>query len=348
VTERSELILTERVRPAEQVPAPSERRAVIGRRTWAWVRLLGGAAILAVLVWRVGSGPFLDGLRRVDGWSLAAAAGIAVVTTACCAWRWSTVAGGLGVAVPMRTAFAAYYRSQFLNTVLPGGVLGDVHRGVDHGRDVGNVGRGLRAVAWERTAGQAVQLVIALIVLAALPSPVRSWLPIAIGVLIGGALLAVLLSRILPHDGPSRWSRTVRAAGADLRDGLGARWPRIVIASTVVVAGHAATFLIAARTAGETASLSRMLPLVMLVLAASALPTNIGGWGPREGVSAWAFGAAGLSASLGVTTAVVYGVIVLVATLPGLVVLIVAGARGRAPRRPSAQMARLTAGSARG
>jgi glycosyltransferase 2 family protein len=46
-----------------------------------------------------------------------------------------------------------------------------------------------------------------------------------------------------------------------------------------------------------------MLPLALLVLLGAALP-NIGGWGPREGVTAWAFAAAGLGASLGVATAV--------------------------------------------
>ena len=39
-------------------------------------------------------------------------------------------------------------------------------------------------------------------------------------------------------------------------------------------------------------------------------------------MTAWAFAAAGLGASLGVTTAVVYGVMVLFATLPGAVVLV--------------------------
>jgi hypothetical protein len=38
-------------------------------------------------------------------------------------------------------------------------------------------------------------------------------------------------------------------------------------------------------------------------------------------VTAWAFAAAGLGASLGVATAVVYGVMVFVASLPGAVVL---------------------------
>ena len=129
----------------------------------------------------------------------------------------------------------------------------------------------------------------------------------------------------------------MRAAAADLRDGLLARraWPGIVLASAVVVAGHTATFLIAARTAGSTASPVRMLPLALLVLLAMGVPTNIAGWGPREGVAAWAFGAAGLGAAQGVATAVVYGVLVLVASLPGAVVLVAAWLHRRR-RRPGA------------
>jgi glycosyltransferase 2 family protein len=51
---------------------------------------------------------------------------------------------------------------------------------------------------------------------------------------------------------------------------------------------------------------------------------SVAGWGPREGATAWAFAAAGLGAELGVATAVVYGVMVLVASLPGALVLVTA------------------------
>ena len=47
----------------------------MSRTWWRWARLWSGAAILAVLVWRLGTGPFLDGIGTIDGWSLAAAAG---------------------------------------------------------------------------------------------------------------------------------------------------------------------------------------------------------------------------------------------------------------------------------
>ena len=292
------------------------------------VRLLGGAVVLAVLVRSLGTGPFVQGVRTVDGWSLAAATAIAAVTTVCCAWRWSLVARGLGVAVPLRPAIAAYYRSQFLNTTLPGGVLGDLHRGVVHGRKAGNVGRGLRAVGWERAAGQTVQAALAALVLLSLPSPVHSAMP---AVVAAGAVLAALIAlavAVPPRGhlgtGASRWARAVRAAGSDLRDGVLARraWPGIVAASTVVVAGHVTTFLIAARATGATAPPARLLPLALLILLAMGVPANIGGWGPREGVAAWAFGAAGLGAAQGLATAVGYGVLVLVANLPGALVLL--------------------------
>jgi hypothetical protein len=165
----------------------------------------------------------------------------------------------------------------------------------------------LRAVAWERAAGQVVQVILTVAVLLILPSPVHAVVP-----LVALGLIAV-------------------AVGVAMALRLRA-WPAIALASTLVVAGHAATFLIAARSAGVTAPPSELLPLALLVLQAAALP-GVAGWGPREGVAAWAFAAAGLGASLGVATAVVYGVMVLVASLPGAAVLVAAeattGARAR-------------------
>jgi hypothetical protein len=216
---------------------------------------------------------------------------------------------------------AAYYRSLFLNLTLPGGVAGDVHRGISHGRETSDVGRGLRAVAWERSAGQVVQMVLTIAILLVLPSPVQAAVPLA-----GLALLAATGGVVLVTRA---WPRLRSAAARDLRDGLLARraWPAIVIASALVVAGHAVTFLIAAHTAGATAPPAEMLPLALLVLLAAALP-NVGGWGPREGVTAWAFAAAGLDASRGVATAVVYGVMIFVASLPGAAILAAAWIRG--------------------
>jgi uncharacterized membrane protein YbhN (UPF0104 family) len=111
---------------------------------------------------------------------------------------------------------------------------------------------------------------------------------------------------------------------AAVRQGLLARrvWPGIVLASVAVLAGYLATFLLAARAAGATAPAVQLLPLLVLALLAMMLPVNVGGWGPREGACAWAFGAAGLGAAQGLTVAVVYGLSIFVASLPGAAVMV--------------------------
>jgi hypothetical protein len=76
------------------------------------------------------------------------------------------------------------------------------------------------------------------------------------------------------------------------------------------------------------------------VLLVSAIPLNIAGWGPREGAAAWVFGAAGLGAGVGLEVAVVYGVMALVATLPGALALWSGRlpVRGRLPRPEHAEV----------
>jgi uncharacterized membrane protein YbhN (UPF0104 family) len=282
-------------------------------------------AVLALVIWRIGTGPFIAGFEAVDGRALLAAAAIGLVTTVCGAWRWTVVSRGLGLRLSLPAAVAAYYRALFLNLTLPTGVAGDVHRGISHGREVQHVGRGLRAVAWERGAGQVVQAVLMISVLLVLPSPVRSSMPLVAVAAVGLALAVVLLCRLQVGGEDSRWMRLRNAVVADLRNGVLRRraLPAIVLASTVAVLGYALMFLVAARTAGVTAPVSRLLPLALLATLAMVLP-SIAGWGPREGVTAWAFAAAGLGAQRGVATAVVYGVMVLVASLPGAVVIGVA------------------------
>ncbi len=274
-----------------------------------WARLLGGAAILAALAWRQGADPFLEGLRLTSLGALALAVVITAGTTLCCAWRWSLVTDRLGVGVPLRTAFAACYRSQFLNATLPAGVLGDVHRGVRHGRDTGAMGRGLWSVAWDRAIGQAVQAVLALGAVAFLSPALRT--PVLVVVVVGLAGL-VVVSLALP-------GRVWLTLADDARR-LAGVWPRVALASALAATGHAVVFVVAARTAGVTAPLSDLAPLAFVVLLVSAVPVSVAGWGLREGAAAWVFAAVGLGAAQGLTVSVVYGVTALVATLPGAVV----------------------------
>ncbi|HEY7813025.1 MAG TPA: lysylphosphatidylglycerol synthase transmembrane domain-containing protein [Nakamurella sp.] len=320
----------------QQVCAPGGRRSGWAR-WWPGIRLLGGVLVLAVVLRQLGTGPFLVGIRSLDVPAVLAAVLIGVVTTVCSAWRWRVVAGRLGLVLGWGPAVAAYYGSQFLNATLPGGVLGDVHRALRHGRTVDDVGRGARAVLGERAAGPVTHVALTVLVLLALPGPPMTWLlaPLAVVVVVlAGAAGLVLLRRRGAES--TRWSRLAGPAVADLRSGVLARsaWPQILSASMVVAIGHAITFVIAARLVGVPASPLELAPATMVVLAAMLVPVNVGGWGPRESVAAAVFGAAGWGAAAGVAAATAFGVLALIATLPGLVVL-VARPLARSQTRPS-------------
>src|SRR6266481_1709192 len=283
------------------------------------LRLAAGVTVLWFLWRQVGAAPFKDGLRAVTWPAVVAAVTLTVLTTVCSAWRWRVVARALGIGIGLPGAICAYYRSLFLNSVLIGGVLGDVHRAVTHGRRAGNVARGVRAVAWERLCGQVIQAVVTALVLLILPSPVRPALPYVLAGVAGIAGCAALVVRGAARRGRSRLARAARAVSADLRHGLLAPdvWPQLALASVLVVAGHTATFVIAARVAGSTAPLGELVALLMVVQTVMVIPLSIGGWGPREGAAAWAFAAAGLGAANGITVTTLYAVLALTAVAPG-------------------------------
>jgi uncharacterized membrane protein YbhN (UPF0104 family) len=283
------------------------------------LRLAAGGTVLWFLGRQVGGEPFADGLRAVTWPAVVAAVVLTALTTVCSAWRWRVVARALGVGIGLPGAVSAYYRSLFLNSVLAGGVLGDVHRAVTHGRRAGDVVRGLRAVGWERLCGQVIQAVVTAVVLLTLPSPVRPALPYVLAGVAAVAGCAALVVRGAARRGRSRLTRAARAVSDDLRRGLLARnvWPQLTLASVLVVAGHTVTFVIAARAAGCTAPLGELVALLMVVQTAVVIPLSIGGWGPREGAAAWAFAAAGIGAATGVTVAILYAVLMLAAVAPG-------------------------------
>jgi uncharacterized membrane protein YbhN (UPF0104 family) len=262
---------------------------------WRWARPLAGLAILAVLAVRLGSEPVAAGLRATTVPAVLVALVVTAGTTWCCARRWRLVAERLDDPLPGEGAYAAYYRSQLVNATLPLGVVGDVDRGLRHG---------LPGVVWERGLGQLAQAGLAVGLLLLVPTPL-SW---TAAVVLAAA--AAVLVTVLP---------VVRRQALLLLDGT--LLSRVTALSVAASCGHLLVFVVAARSVGVEPSWE-LLPLGALVLLAASVPTSVAGWGPREGVAAWAFATVGLGAGTGLAVAVTYGVLSFVATLPGLVVLL--------------------------
>ena len=169
---------------------------------WLRLRILGGAVILVFLVWQLGHRAVRRRAARRQPWAVAGRAGRHRRRRLVLRRRWSLVAARLGAPVPVRTAYVAYYRSQLVNATLPGGVVGDVHRGVRHGL--------ARACVWERGLGQVVQ--VALTVRCCSCSLHRRWPLVALAAGRGRVLVAARAVRRLRRP-RRRWccSRPARS-----------------------------------------------------------------------------------------------------------------------------------------
>jgi len=285
-----------------------------------------GAGILIAIVLEVGAEPFIRGVAAVSMVSIVAAVVLGAAATSAAAWRWRILAGRLGLALGWGESVSAYYRSQFLNSVLPGGVVGDVHRAVAHGRAVRTVPQASRAVVAERMAGQAVQLLLAAVVLVSIGmsayAPAVGIVVLAVAVACVGLVVAASVS-LRARAALGRELATLRFAF-----GTPGTLVKVFAASLVVILGHVATFIVACIAVGVEASPPRLAAVALIAVLAGSIPLNIGGWGPREGAAAWAFAAAGLGATAGIAASTAFGVLALIAVAPGAAV-VAASARQR-------------------
>ena len=284
-----------------------------------------GAAVIAGTVAIVGTGPLVRGVLAISPGAILAAALLTAVATFAAAWRWRTVSAELGLPMRWTSAVAAYYRSQFLNSVLPGGVIGDVHRAYRQGRQARDLPVAARAVITERAAGQVVQFVMTVAILLALgmTGPLTGWLSAIAWV--AGALAAVVVIALIVALATVRGRGMLRHELSALRSIFGSPRPSIAIvtSSVVVVASHLSTFIVACLAVGVEASPRELIGLATIALAAASLPINVGGWGPREAVSASAFAVIGLGAGAGLAASTAFGILTIIAVLPGAVVMIV-------------------------
>ena len=250
------------------------------------------------------------------GWVLTALA-LSALQLALSAWRWHFTAQRLDLQLPWSTALREYLLASFINQVLPGGVVGDASRAWRHARETARTGPAVRAVIIERGSGQ---LVMALVAVPAVLS-LLGWAP-AIPVWSTAAAAGLLLLLAAPLL-PTVHTEEPPGMRSDLRRALFSprALPLQLIGSALVVATYLGVFLAAGRAIGATLPSLELVVLVPPILLAMLIPVTIAGWGLREGAAAAVWATAGHDPAEGAAIAVAYGLLVLVATLPGALCL---------------------------
>lgn len=309
-------------------------RARLGRPR-SWAKVATRFAISAVLLFLIGQAldvaDVLARLSTLDARWIGAALVLSLLQMLLLAWRWRFTAGRLGIDLPFGEAVSEYYLGVFLNQLLPGGVSGDVSRAWRHARTPAPTGPAVRAVILERLTAQVVMTTVALFSVLYLLGWSVLQQAAAAGAAIGLAM--VVVRRLVRRAEPGSWRARIWAdtrAAVLVRDAL----PFQFVTSLVATSSYVALFLMAARAIGVPTGTAMLVPLVAPVLMTMLIPITVAGWGVREGAAAALWGLVGLTPEDGVAVSIAYGLLVLVSSAPGALVLttLLPGGRDRRVR----------------
>jgi len=282
-------------------------------------------AVLGALLWWLDPAAVAAEVAGISPAWLAAALAVTVVQTLLSAWRWRFTAARLGLDLPWSRALGDYFLAVFVNQVLPGGVLGDVLRAHRHASRSDSAGPAWRAVIIERASGQVVVVLGTLGVLVTVPvwREVLSAIPAPGGlawVLFGLGVVALVA---LAAGAVRRWPAQWRIVRDDVHRALLGRaaWPRQLAVSAAVVFSYVLVFALAGRGIAVAVEFGWLLAVALPILLAMLIPFSVAGWGFREAAAASVWLALGFPPEQGVAVALAYGLVTLLASLPGALVL---------------------------
>ena len=300
------------------------------------------AVALLALLWRVADGQVaLAHLAGADPRWLCAALLLLTAQTVISSLRWRLTARQLGLSIGPARAIQEYYLSQIVNQALPGGVLGDAGRAARMRAQAGLLASA-QAVLFERLAGQLALLVLFAAAVAgtlAVPGGFDwpDWLLVPVAALLLGLLAGATALWLWGAQVPGRAGRTIAA--------FGVAWSRAIWAPSVrarqaalslaTAALNIAAFGCCAAAVGASLPVASVLVVVPLVLFTMLVPLTVSGWGLREGAAAVLFPVAGASAAEGLAASLAFGLVIIVASLPGLVALVSLGGQSGGHEAPT-------------
>ncbi|MEM9072869.1 MAG: lysylphosphatidylglycerol synthase transmembrane domain-containing protein [Myxococcota bacterium] len=263
---------------------PSKRR----RALVLALQLAGSAAAFGYLFHIVDLDDILDAAGDLPAQAMLAAVALTAINLVIGALRWRVLLRAYGAPTmpPLSTLVRLYYVGLFYNTYLPGGVGGDVVRGVVTRRAFGEAGAtsAVTVVLVERVLGLSALLTIVALVIVVAPPPGLDYLVgyALLGVAAGvGVVIAVAAARRFASWAPRRLQPfleslpRIRSAGHFLL----AVGYSFATQSMMALTGY--VLLVALEPSFRLVDAFAIVPLAS---ATAFLPITVGGAGAREAV----------------------------------------------------------------
>jgi uncharacterized membrane protein YbhN (UPF0104 family) len=309
-------------------------RGIVGS---LWVRVAVTAGLLALVATGIDWDAVGDRLLGGDAGWFAVATGCVVAALLVGALRWRALLELAGVHLPVRELGRVYAVSTFSQSFLPTSVGGDVARALLVVRRGPLLARTASTVVVDRAGGLAGLLAVTwgAILLGGGRLPRDAVTGLAWATAAGAVLTAVAVLVLLRR--PARLVRLVPARALEAARGAWRvghdllRSPRsillLLVTSTLFQALVAAQIWALARCLGDTVSFPAAAVTLTLVTFATLVPLSIGGFGIREGSYAVLLGSVGISTTDATLISLGTVVVLLLASLPGAVLLTTSGMR---------------------
>tara|TARA_B100001769_G_scaffold187415_1_gene148644 strand:- start:1277 stop:1924 length:648 start_codon:yes stop_codon:yes gene_type:complete len=206
-----------------------------------------------------------------------------------------------------------------MNNILPGGIVGDIFRVYHHAenkREIMKLGKSFQSVIFERLSGQIMLFIFFIFSLSLyfiLNEKYLAFLYVFLPLLVIFFLVKYIFRLKLNSYLISR------SFGQNFfKVFTGEVFWRHTILSFFVVASYILIYIISAKSLGISIDYFAFLVFSPIILFSMTLPVSIGGWGVREFTALLISFLLGLSASASISVAIMYGVLNLICSMPGI------------------------------
>lgn len=248
-----------------------------------------------------------------------------LLSTTLAAYRWSLVMRPLGYPQDFSFFLKSYFKGSFFNQALPTSIGGDAIRVLDLARQQGRKRDAFYGVFIDRVLGLVGLLLLNLLANAINPGLLPQGVFITINLLIAGGVAGFIMLFYLQRlTWLERWRITRMFQTISSQLGVVLRGPReLAVQLSLSVAVHflalMAIFLIG-RSVELEYDLLTFLIIVPPVILLTLIPLSLAGWGIREGAMIGFFTLLGADKVTVLAMSIVYGVVLILSSLPGLVV----------------------------
>jgi len=281
------------------------------------VKILITVAILAVIAQKIDLTSVFNVVRNMSPEFLVYALVMQLLSAALASYRWYLIMQRLKFVQTPLFYLKSYLKGSFFNQALPGGIGGDAYRVVE----CAALGNGKKAAFY----GVLLDRILLLNLIANIAHP--GLLPAAIfhllnALALGGISAVIVFAMLGKIDRFAHYklTRHLHEISADLRRVYHDQ-SAIALHSVISVLIHFVSMLAVyfiGIGVGLDYSLLTFLVLVPPVMLLTIAPISLAGWGVREGGMIGLFMLIGADKALVLSMSVLYGLVLLAASLPGL------------------------------